>query len=459
LLRAVSALPRAAARHPWRFLGATALLLLIGLLTLWIGGSLWADYQLRAARRESEKYHDQGAYKHLVRCLRVRPNDPDALFLLARAARRIGALEEADRALDRYQQRRGADESLVLERMLLRAERGAIDEVNKFFQARIEEDHPDASLILEAVTRGFIRNYRLRDAGVAMGQWLEREPDNTQALLFQGIVYDLRQRLSDALVSYRRVVELDPDHDEGRYRLAGALIHMSQTEEALPHLKFLVKRQPDNVEFQVLLAQCHEQVGNVEEAATILDGVLARDPKQPLALAERGRLARRAGQLAEAEEWLKKAVALDPGSYTTRYQLFLCLEQRNKLAEARQEQERMQRLQEDLQQMQKIMTDEMQRRPRDPELHYKVAMIAFRSGAVKDALRWLHSAVEVSPNHGPSHRALAGYYRRAGNPALAAHHRQRAEQAGEKLDAPAGAQAPGKAPARPAGPPDKEPRR
>jgi predicted Zn-dependent protease len=409
-----------------------ALLLLIGLVTAQIGLFLWFTYQLHATRDEMERYHHHKASLHLLRCLQMRPDDPDVLILAARSARRMGGLDDAEQFLDRYQQQRGTDDSLVLERMLLRAEQGAIEDVREFFRTRVEEEHPDSPLIFEAITRGFLRLYRLDDAGAVLRQWLERQPDNTQALVFQGRVHEMRQQTPDAVARYRRVLELDPENDEGRLRLATVLVQLSQAEEALPHLKFLVKRQPDNFEIHVLMAQCDELLGDTDEAEKVLDGVLARAPHHPLALGERGKLARRLGDLEKAETLLKEAVARDPGSYATRYQLFLCLEQRHKTKEAREEHDRMQRLHEDLERHQKIMTHLMQARPRDADLRYEVAMIAIRSGAVKDGLYWLKSALEVNPNHGPSHRVLANYYQRMGNPGLAAHHRQLAEAAGEE---------------------------
>ena len=49
--------------------------------------------------------------------------DADALLLAARAARRARAYDEAQRALEKYQQVRGLDDAGSLEELLLSAER------------------------------------------------------------------------------------------------------------------------------------------------------------------------------------------------------------------------------------------------------------------------------------------------------------------------------------------------
>src|SRR5947209_2912451 len=109
----------------------------------WMGGlQVWAWYHYRAARDAVERYHTPDAVKHLKSCLNVWPNDPDALVLAARSARRMEAFDEADDLLRRAQgKKRNYDP--VLERLLLRAARGEIDEVEKTCHARVEQNDPD----------------------------------------------------------------------------------------------------------------------------------------------------------------------------------------------------------------------------------------------------------------------------------------------------------------------------
>ena len=103
---------------------------------------------------------------------------------------------------------------------------------------------------------------------------------------------------------------------------------------------------------------------------------------------------------------------------------------RRRLKAAGAELDALTRLQEDAGRIQKIATEQMQRRPNDPGLHHEVGVISLRVGAVREGLRWLYRALEIDPKHAPTHRALAEHYQRLGNAALAARHRRLAETAG-----------------------------
>jgi tetratricopeptide (TPR) repeat protein len=402
------------------------LLAVIGLMVALIGAHLWADYQLRSGRSALARYHNLEAYYQLRRSFQLSPHRAETVLLLARAARRTGKFEEADALLERYQRLRGADEALVLERLLLRADQGDIEAVHKFFRARVNEDDPATPLMLESLARGFLRTYRLMDAEACLKDLLRRDPDNTQALLLRGSIMELRQRFADALADYRRAVEIDPGHDEVRLRLTGVLLQLFEPGKAIPHLEYLEKRFPDDPEVLLRLAQAKDLLGDQEEAKRLLDRLLARNPDYAAALVERGKLARRASQLKEAEELLRRALAREPSDAVARHQLFLCLTSAGRKAEAREEQERLRQLEDDLKRLQRLITVDMQQNPRKAALHHEAGMIALRAGAYKDARRWFQSALSVDPEYRPTHRILAEYYERIGNPALAARHREKA---------------------------------
>jgi tetratricopeptide (TPR) repeat protein len=404
-----------------------ALLALIGVGAAMIGVNLWASYHLRLARAALERYHTREAVPHLRDVLTIRSRDPEALLLASRAARRGGALDEADRYLDQYQEVRGPeDAALLLERVLVRVERGELDSVSNFCRAHIEQDDPATPLILEALARGYLRMYRPREAERSLEEWFRRQPDNPQALLIQGQVFDLETRHHDSIASYRRALTVDPEMEDARLRLCEALMQLGLMSEAEPHLKYLSERIPENLMVQVHLARARDRLGQSEEAEKIIDAVLARHPRYPPALAERGKLALRAGRADEAEKWLREAVALEPGDYQAHYQLSLCLEKNGKPDEAQKEQAQLQQIEEDIKRIQSISMGEMQQRPHDPDLHYQAGTIALRAGAVEEGLRWLHSALRENPNHVPSHKALMEYYQRIGDFRRARQHREKA---------------------------------
>jgi len=197
---------------------------------------LWAWYHLRAARAELEKYHNPQAIRHLQVCLRIWQKDPppEVLLLAARSARRARSYTEAEDLLRKYQQKRGLDDALELEQLLLSAE-CRVDQVATACVHRVEQERPETPLILEALIRGYLRQYLLPEARITLDRWLQLEPDNPQAWSLDGLYQlDYARSGSAAETSYRRAVELDAEHEEARLGYAVALLHRKKYAEALP---------------------------------------------------------------------------------------------------------------------------------------------------------------------------------------------------------------------------------
>src|SRR5262249_5196915 len=278
-------------------------------------------------------FHNPQAIRHLQACLRVWPTDGEVLLMTARAARRAGAYEEAAHSLEKYQQARGLDEKSSFEQLLLSAERN-VDQVAVVCRHHVEQGHPDAPLILEALTRGYLRQYRLPEARICVDRWRESQPDNVQALCLRGQFHLDYERASDRAVDdYRRAVELDPGHEEARLGLAIVYLESKNFAEAARHLDYLGRRQPDNLRVQVGLAQARHGLGAGAEAVRLLDAVLARQPGYAPALSLRGQIALERDQPEAAEALLRQAVERDPSDHQARYNLILCLHRNGKEGE------------------------------------------------------------------------------------------------------------------------------
>jgi predicted Zn-dependent protease len=404
----------AALRRRRRLLIALALLagLAAGGFAL-AGPQVRAWYHLRAARSALQAYHNPQALRHLETCRRVWPENPDVLLLSARAARRAGAYDEAQRHLEKYQHLRGIDDAGSFEELLLTAER-AVDQVAPLGRRYVEQDHPDSPLILEALTRGYLRQYRLGEANFCLEQWLKRQPDNPQALCLKGQFHLDYERAPDrALDSYRRAVQLDPEHEEARLGLAIVLLESKSFAEAAEHLEYLRRVQPDNLRVQVGLAQCRNGLGQSDAARRLVDEVLARQPDYVPALALRGQLALEGGHYAEAETWLRQAVARAPANHQARYSLVLCLMQSGQGEEAQRQERDLRQWEEDAKRFNEIVTREMSKRPDDPELHFQLGRLLLRTGHPEEGLRWLQSALRLDPGHAAARQALKEYVEEA----------------------------------------------
>lgn len=410
-------------RHPWRLLGIAVLLGLLSLSAGLVGLHLWALYHFRAGRTAVARYHNGEAARHLQACRRVWPKDGDVLLLLARGSRRVGALDTARQYLGEYQRVRGPTADLAFERVLQVAGEGGIDQVKHYCVDQVEQDSPAAPLILEALVQGCLRTSRLTEAYGLLQRWLERQPNNTQALLFQAELYSTVQR-EETIAIYQKILRLDPEHETARPGLAGVLMQFAKHQEAAPYLDQLQQEQPDNPSVLVLRARCLDYLGQRQEALRLLDRILSKHPHFASALAERGRLAMLDGQLAAAEPWLREAVAREPGDHQSRYQLALCLLQGGRLSEAEKEQQVLNNLERDMKRLRIIVAKEIGQKPNDPRLHYELAMILLKLGQSEEALHWLLKTLEKDPNYIPAHEVLVEYYQRIGDWERADRHRQ-----------------------------------
>jgi tetratricopeptide (TPR) repeat protein len=416
-------------RHPGRSLVALLLLALVGVGLTLAGPQVWAFYHLRAARTSLDRYHNAEAADHLRACMEVWPNDPDVLLLAARVARRAGSFDEAAELLERCQRQRGRDDNVIVERILLTVERGDMDEVMKFCMAKVETNDPVASLVLEALARGYRRRFRLAEADAAIQTWLEREPNNPMALLLLGRMAQDHSADTEAAAAYRHALEIDPDLDEARDRLSEMLIDTHQVPEARPHLEYLARRHPDDAGLTVRLAQCRDLLGQQDEAARLLDDLLARRPECVPALAQRGKLALRAGQRAEAEQWLRQAVALAPADATLLPHFKRCLEENEHYDEAQALEPRIKQALTDLERIQTLVNKDLPEHHDNADLWYEGAAILLRAGSTSEGRYWLENAVRLNPKHVKAHEALAESYKQSGDALKAAKHQKMARDA------------------------------
>jgi Flp pilus assembly protein TadD len=374
---------------------------------------LRAWYHRRAARVELQRYHIPQAIRHLRICRDIWPRDPEVLLLAARAARGARYYGDSERLLGIYRAIRGHDEAHAFEQLLLFAEcqtEKAADQCWSY----VEKGHAVAPLLLEALTRGYLRMYSLGQAWSCLHRWQQLQPENPQALYLKGLFFlDYSHDRSAAEDSYRRALELDPDHEEARLGLAVSLQMGKDFVKAAEHFKRLLQCQSDNLRVQVGLAECLDGLDQTPEAVRLVDEVLAQQPGFAPALSLRGQLALKSGQWTEAESCLRQALRADPLDHRARYSLVLCLERSGQEEEARRQRRRLQQMEEDMARFNEIVTKEIAQRPTDPALHCTVGQLLLRTGQREEGIRWLQNALRLDPNYAPARQALTDYQSQA----------------------------------------------
>jgi tetratricopeptide (TPR) repeat protein len=380
--------------------------LVLAILAAVLGRHLWAGYHFRAAQRALERCAVARARGHLEKCLKVWSGSAAVHLLAARAARRAGDYDDAEQHIQAARECGGDTPESSLEGQLLAVQRGLpVVGTERLLHLRVQQEHPQTPLILEALALAYLYTYRLGEAESCLELWLAREPDNAQALYLRGLVGEGMQNFARAEKDYCRAVALAPQHVEARKRLAEILLYAYKPDEAAEHIEQLLVAEPNDAALQFGLARCRHQQGELGEAAAILDRLLADQPERFAWLFERALIAKSEGDYAAAEEGFRKALELDPRDAEACFALASCLLHRGSQSESERYRERGKEIQRDREQLHSLH-EKIARQPADVELRYQAGRICLRNGQKQEGRRWLLSALRLDPKHQPTQQAL-----------------------------------------------------
>jgi tetratricopeptide (TPR) repeat protein len=389
-----------------------------------VSGAVRDRQYFQQAKAAFENDRCPEAFEYFKAYLERRPHDRAAMFWTARAARRVDEFDLAAGLLKQCKDEPALGEAFHREQLLLRANRGELDEVFAECQQLLRENHPDESLVREAIIKGLLLVLRPDEARAQVAEWLKRHPDHPQAIFLDALIDQLGSPLQVQATKLRRVVKLDPLRADARRMLAELLLEMGLGGEALSHLERLRAERPNDLSIPTRMANALDLLGRQAEAVALVDAVLSQQPASPQALLTRGKLALRGGELATAESFLTKACGKMPGSLAAHHQLVQCLRQRGKITEAKAVDQRIREIRDDSARLRAIIARDLPASPRSAPLHAELGRLFYRLGATNDALRWFRSAVRIDPNRIDAHQALAEHFERAGQFELAATHRQ-----------------------------------
>jgi predicted Zn-dependent protease len=428
--RSLRSLPETARRR-----SRLGLLLLGGLALLGLGVGLGqrpvrAWYHANAAEQAIGRYDLVTARRHLAQSLRLRPDDARAQLLAARTARRQDAYADAERLLTKYEQSHGETDAGQFEWLLLGVQQGDLADTEGRAQSLLDHGHPDAPLIREALAKGYMNTARWARTANFLNRLLEREPDWVPALVLRGKCHEHFRRRGDARNDYERAVELAPDCGAARLCLAETLYKLGEINGAIRHYEFLRQREPANPEVLLGLARCRFESAELDQARQLLDVLLAAQPDHVAGLVERGGLAFRLRQLAEAETDLSRAVAIAPWHREAHRVLCRCLDEQGQRDEAHRCQERLRALEAQDADLGRLSLRFNHAPNSDTAVRYELGMWFLRNGQDENGLSSLFGVLLFDPRHRPTHAALADYFRRTGQVRRADLHQGRVKEEG-----------------------------
>lgn len=417
-----------------RFLRRRSFWLVVAGLVI-VGGAVggrfaWRTWQFQSRWAAAEEATGRGAYGAALEdyrvCAALRPSDVDVHLAAERAARRSGEFAAAETYLDECRSLAPESRVVSLERLLLAAQRGDLDEQGQgLLLSLIQQDDPSTPLILEALTDLFRWDFQIPRALECANLWVARQPENSRPLVVRAWIWKRMRAFEKARDDYRRALELRPDDDTARQLLAELMLDkgMGTPEEVAQSLEDLHGRRPTDSAVSLDLARCRRQQGKTDGARQLLDELLQRSPEHAAALLERGKLEFDANEPAEAERWLERARQAAPHNRDVHYTLALCYRQLGKEDGAKAAMAEVQRIDADLKRLDRLIREVALGSQTDPNPRYEVAVLLLRNDRDEEALRWFDRALRVDPAHRPTHEALAAYYDRIGRKDLADEHR------------------------------------
>jgi tetratricopeptide (TPR) repeat protein len=401
------------------------MMILGGFFCLWIKPWLVGYHHWRQAHQALVRGEFQPAAAHLGECLKTWPRDAATHFLLAQTYRRGDDLVAWQNQLKEAKLLGWPADAIELEDQLTLAQCGALGQVEAALLARLNSDCLQKGLICEALAKGYLQTYRLKDILRCTALWQQLEPSNWQPPFYRGQALELHNNFDYAIAEYRAALSLQPDEARVSFRLATVLAAVLNFDEALKLYQTRLEMEPTHAGALLGAAHCQHGLGRSEAALVTLDRLLALDGGHAGALYLRGQVELQLDRPLLALASVRNARALKPHDPEVLYTLVQCLRRLGRHAEADRHAKEFDSLlseQQRLADLKHAIAD----RPRDISLRHEVGRYFQARRQYADAVRWYQTILQIDPGQRPAHESLAACFEQIGDHTHAASHRRAA---------------------------------
>ena len=408
-------------------LGLVLVLVAIGVWWKFSGNRVGGTTELDAAETALRRHNPVAALTQLAPILAAKPDNPQALFLAARAARRCDDYAAAERHLAAFEKVSGTTEASRLEWSLLGVQQGDFGDDEERLRTALGRQHPEEGVILEAIAKGLAAAHRFPEAMAVLDRLLKRDPDHVLALVLHAAIAERFRRASDAEEDLRRAVNSAPDNATAQAAFAGWLNQHGHTREAIAHFELAETLQPADAATRIGLARALADAAKLADAERQLEAVPAADPKHTDALVERGRVLLRLGRFADADAALEKATTAAPWHRDAHRLRLVALKELGRADAVKQCEAKIAELSRE-----DAAAGPMKIKARDTPGDMTVRMALWewskRNGQPDEEVAWLAEILRAAPRDAAAHAAFADYFDRTGQPQRAALHRTTAQK-------------------------------
>jgi non-specific serine/threonine protein kinase len=159
----------------------------------------------------------------------------------------------------------------------------------------------------------------LQEASTASAKAVELDPEDAEAHSARGLALSLSGQYEESDAEFERAIELNPKLYEAHYFFGRALFSQGRYDEAAQRYEEAARVNPDDYQALNFLAQTYTKLGRRAHAASALRGSVEKakkhiafhpDDVRALYLGAGGLV--ELGEMEIAQEWVAKAVELDP---------------------------------------------------------------------------------------------------------------------------------------------------
>lgn len=399
--------------------GAATLVLLLGPVS--------THYHLWRARAALARRDADGALQHLSAAGPGGERHAELHFLSARAHRRLGDSASAVQSLHDAKLLGYSPEALQREFILTRAQTGMIKQTAPQLPDLLTNPGDDGPEICECFVNGYLKNYQYDQAMKLLRGWMADYPDDPLPHIVRGQIYQRWEQSPVAEREFRLALADAPGSVEARLGLAVSLAAQHRHEEAEREFAEVLKARPEDTACRLAWAQSLLMMGRVDDAADVFTDVLSEDPRNCSALVGMGRVCLSRRQSGEAVRWLEAAHEIYTRQLDCRYSLAQALRACGRHSEAQAHEEYFAAASPAVAEASQL-AEELTRNPGSAEKRYRIGTTLLRYGSAEEGVNWLHTALELQPDHAPTHRALFDYFTEQGDAARADRHRRFLEQ-------------------------------
>ncbi len=156
-----------------------------------------------------------------------------------------------------------------------------------------------------------LREGRSGEALTAFNNVLEKDPDNSVALLHAGKLLVAQNSAETAIEHLQRAVAADPNNAEVRYVLGIAFSRAARLDEALGALQQSLSLNENYTEALNALGAIHFSSGELGESAKCFMRIIEIDPRNAQALGHLGNISFESGEFEKAAAYYEAAIDLD----------------------------------------------------------------------------------------------------------------------------------------------------